>query len=60
MSVELEAKLKMALQTLEKASQDFKLKQASFVEVATVDALKELVREQLRNEDTVHTAGQVR
>ena len=60
MSTELEGKLKLALKTLEKASQEFKLKQASFAESGTVDALRELVREQIKHEDSLLTACEAR
>jgi hypothetical protein len=57
---DLENKLTKALEVLERASREFKLKQASFEETTQLEALKELIKEQLPHEDSVHTAREAR
>ncbi len=60
MATDLESKLKRALEVLEKASQDFKLKRVNFAENNQLEALKELIKEQTANEDSVYSARETR
>ncbi len=60
MSSDLETKLKRALEKLDKASQDFRLKQANFAESGPLEALRELIKEQGPNESSMHPAREAR
>lgn len=57
---DLEHRLKRALEVLDKASQDFKLKKASFEESAKLETLKELIKEQVTNESAMPAAREAR
>jgi hypothetical protein len=60
MDAGLEARLKKALVLLDKASREFREKKASFKESGITEALRELVKEQVPNENSVHTAREAR
>lgn len=57
---ELEKKLKAALNILERASQEFRQKKESFQKTSQLEALRELVKEQISNENTVHSTREAR
>lgn len=60
MSDELERYLSLALKRLEKASEEIVKTQGYTEDTEILLFLKELVREQVPNEDTHHTARQTR
>jgi hypothetical protein len=60
MAKELEFRLKRALELLEKAGQDFKTKKTSFEDSLHLEALKELVKEQVINENSMPSTGEAR
>jgi hypothetical protein len=60
MAKELEFRLKRALELLEKAGQDFKTKKSSFEDSLHLEALKELVKEQVINENSMPSTGEAR
>lgn len=60
MAKELEFRLQRALEILEKAGDEFKTKKSSFEDSLQLEALKELVKEQVTNENTLPATGEAR
>ncbi len=57
---ELEVRLKKAIELLEKAGEEFKTRKSSFEDSLHLEALKELVKEQVVNENPLPTASEAR
>jgi len=60
MTNELGNKLKRALEKLDQAAEEFKRKKANVSDLCRLDALRELVREQVPNENPMHSAREIR
>ena len=60
MAQDLELRLKRALELLDRASEEFKIRKSNFEDSLQLEALKELVREQVINENSLPAVGEAR